>query len=90
MKLLNLCEIVCWPGASTIVIINNFILSVVTGATDGIGKAYAEALAKKGLSVVLISRTEEKLKTVATQIGKFLFPVSFNFIYFYLTKYNSI
>eukprot|EP00928_Gymnodinium_smaydae_P070411 TRINITY_DN54254_c0_g1_i1.p1 TRINITY_DN54254_c0_g1~~TRINITY_DN54254_c0_g1_i1.p1 ORF type:complete len:336 (-),score=99.95 TRINITY_DN54254_c0_g1_i1:146-1096(-) len=34
---------------------------VVTGATDGIGKAYAFELAKKGLNVLLISRTEEKL-----------------------------
>ena len=30
--------------------------AVVTGATDGIGKAYAKAIAKKGLNVVLISR----------------------------------
>jgi len=42
--------------------------AVVTGATDGIGKAYAKALAKKGLSVVLISRTEAKLKEVQAEI----------------------
>ncbi len=30
--------------------------AVVTGSTDGIGKAYAMALAKKGLNIVLISR----------------------------------
>ena len=35
---------------------------VITGATDGIGKAYAFILAKKGLSLVLISRTEAKLQ----------------------------
>jgi 17beta-estradiol 17-dehydrogenase / very-long-chain 3-oxoacyl-CoA reductase len=40
----------------------------VTGATDGIGKAYALALAKKGLSVVLISRTEAKLQEVKKEI----------------------
>lgn len=42
--------------------------AVVTGATDGIGKAYAMALAKKGMSVVLISRTEAKLKAVQQEI----------------------
>jgi len=38
--------------------------AIVTGATDGIGKAYAFELAKKGLSVLLMSRTEEKLQEV--------------------------
>lgn len=42
--------------------------AVVTGATDGIGKAYAKALAKKGLNVVIISRTQSKLDTVAKEI----------------------
>lgn len=42
--------------------------AVVTGATDGIGKAYAMALAKKGMSVVLISRTEAKLQEVQKEI----------------------
>jgi 17beta-estradiol 17-dehydrogenase / very-long-chain 3-oxoacyl-CoA reductase len=35
---------------------------------DGIGKAYAFALAKKGMSVVLISRTESKLQDVKKEI----------------------
>jgi 17beta-estradiol 17-dehydrogenase / very-long-chain 3-oxoacyl-CoA reductase len=44
--------------------------AVVTGATDGIGKAYAFALAKQGLNVVLISRTESKLRDVKEEIEK--------------------
>mmetsp|Transcript_14452 Transcript_14452/g.17568 ORF Transcript_14452/g.17568 Transcript_14452/m.17568 type:complete len:316 (+) Transcript_14452:53-1000(+) len=44
--------------------------AVVTGATDGIGKAYAKQLAKKGMSIVLISRTEAKLKDVKEEIEK--------------------
>uniref|UniRef100_A0A2K5PPS0 Inactive hydroxysteroid dehydrogenase-like protein 1 n=1 Tax=Cebus imitator TaxID=2715852 RepID=A0A2K5PPS0_CEBIM len=36
--------------------------AVVSGATDGIGKAYAEELASRGLSIILISRNEEKLQ----------------------------
>ncbi|KAM4675108.1 very-long-chain 3-oxoacyl-CoA reductase-like [Discoglossus pictus] len=42
--------------------------AVVTGATDGIGKGYAQELARRGLDIVLISRTAEKLKKVADEI----------------------
>jgi len=42
--------------------------AVVTGSTDGIGKAYAFELAKKGFDIVLISRTADKLKQVAKEI----------------------
>jgi len=44
--------------------------AVVTGATDGIGKAYALELAKLGMKVVLISRTQEKLDQIAKEIGE--------------------
>lgn len=44
--------------------------AVITGASDGIGRAYAEELAAKGLNVVLISRTLEKLQEVARDIEK--------------------
>ena len=47
--------------------------AVVTGATDGIGKAMAIELAKKGLNVVLISRTESKLKECMEEL-KAKFP----------------
>uniref|UniRef100_A0A8C3H841 Hydroxysteroid 17-beta dehydrogenase 3 n=1 Tax=Chrysemys picta bellii TaxID=8478 RepID=A0A8C3H841_CHRPI len=42
--------------------------AVVTGAGDGIGKAYSLELAKRGLNIVMISRTLEKLQKVATEI----------------------
>ncbi|CAN2390288.1 short chain dehydrogenase, partial [Pristimantis euphronides] len=42
--------------------------AVVTGATDGIGKAYAMELARRGFDVVLISRTLQKLQKVAEEI----------------------
>ncbi|XP_060537170.1 very-long-chain 3-oxoacyl-CoA reductase [Cylas formicarius] len=44
--------------------------AVVTGATDGIGKAFAQILAQEGLNVVLISRTQVKLDEVADLIAK--------------------
>lgn len=42
--------------------------AVVTGATDGIGKAYATEVARRGMNVVLISRSIEKLQAVAQEI----------------------
>uniref|UniRef100_D3ZPU3 Very-long-chain 3-oxoacyl-CoA reductase n=1 Tax=Rattus norvegicus TaxID=10116 RepID=D3ZPU3_RAT len=42
--------------------------AVVTGGTDGIGKSYAEELAKRGMKIVLISRSQDKLKEVSNNI----------------------
>ncbi|PAA70097.1 hypothetical protein BOX15_Mlig015389g2, partial [Macrostomum lignano] len=42
--------------------------AVVTGSTDGIGRAYARLLAKDGLNIVLISRSQEKLDDVAKEL----------------------
>uniref|UniRef100_A0A7N8XSZ1 Hydroxysteroid (17-beta) dehydrogenase 12b n=1 Tax=Mastacembelus armatus TaxID=205130 RepID=A0A7N8XSZ1_9TELE len=43
--------------------------AVVTGATDGIGKAYAEELARRGFAIVLISRSQERLDDVSKAIS---------------------
>ncbi|XP_032696387.1 testosterone 17-beta-dehydrogenase 3 isoform X1 [Lontra canadensis] len=42
--------------------------AVITGAGDGIGKAYSFELARRGLNVVLISRTLKKLQAAAAEI----------------------
>jgi len=42
--------------------------AIVTGCTDGIGKAIADEFAKKGLNLVLISRTQSKLSDQAKEI----------------------
>jgi len=42
--------------------------ALVTGSTDGIGKAYAFALAQKGLNIVLVSRSMHKLENVASEL----------------------
>jgi len=41
---------------------------VVTGCTDGIGRAYANEMAKDGLNVVLLSRSLDKLSAVSREI----------------------
>lgn len=49
------------------------LVTVVTGSTDGIGRAYAMELAKRGINIVLISRTHDKLTKVAAQIGDYYY-----------------
>jgi 17beta-estradiol 17-dehydrogenase / very-long-chain 3-oxoacyl-CoA reductase len=44
--------------------------AVVTGATDGIGKAVAMELAGRGFNIVLHGRNQEKLEAVQDQIQK--------------------
>lgn len=44
--------------------------AVVTGSTDGLGKAFAQALAAKGLDIVLVSRSLSKLESVASEIKR--------------------
>ena len=41
---------------------------LITGATDGIGRVTAEALAKKGARVVLVGRNPEKTRSVVSEI----------------------
>lgn len=44
-------------------------VAFITGAGRGIGEAIAIALAKEGVNVGLLARTEEALKSVAEEIG---------------------
>jgi NAD(P)-dependent dehydrogenase (short-subunit alcohol dehydrogenase family) len=44
-------------------------VAIVTGASDGIGKAAAYRFAAEGASVALVSRTASDLETVAAEIG---------------------
>ena len=45
--------------------------AVVTGASEGIGKGFALALAEKGFNLVIISRREDSLKPVAEKATTF-------------------
>jgi short-subunit dehydrogenase len=44
--------------------------AVVTGASQGIGAEFASELAGKGMNVVLVARSEEKLATLAEQLRR--------------------
>jgi NAD(P)-dependent dehydrogenase (short-subunit alcohol dehydrogenase family) len=43
-------------------------LAVITGASDGIGRAFALAYARSGAELVLVSRTREKLEAVKASV----------------------
>ena len=44
--------------------------ALVTGSTDGIGKAYSFALAKRNMNIILVSRTQSKLDSTASEISE--------------------
>ena len=44
--------------------------AIVTGASDGIGRAFAEALAARGLNVVLVARRRAALEATAADIAR--------------------
>lgn len=73
--------------ASFLVISHGLVSS--SSATDGIGKAYAFAFAKRGLNVVLISRSEAKLQEVQTEILKKYAAVSVKYIVCDYSKFDD-
>ena len=42
--------------------------ALITGATDGIGKGFAQVLAKQGFNIILSARNESKLQTVQKEL----------------------
>ena len=62
--------------------------AIVTGGSDGIGRGYALELAKRGLNICIISRTESKIKQVCEEIQKNYPSSSTDFICFNFSDGN--
>ncbi|WP_444903211.1 SDR family NAD(P)-dependent oxidoreductase [Microbulbifer sp. CnH-101-E] len=52
---------------------------LVTGASSGIGEAFAYECAKRGANLILVARSEDSLSNIATKINE-LYPVDTSFI----------
>jgi short-subunit dehydrogenase len=44
--------------------------TLITGASSGIGEAFARRLAREGENVLLVARTESKLETLCSEMGR--------------------
>jgi len=68
--------------------------AIITGASEGIGKAYAESLAKRGINVILMSRSAEPLQKLAVEIKEKYNvdarPYPFDFSTEDTTKYDTL
>ena len=60
--------------------------ALVTGASEGIGKAYAVDLAKSGYNVTLVSRSQEKLEKAEAELKQVNPQISTRVVPFDCTK----
>jgi short-subunit dehydrogenase len=44
--------------------------ALITGASSGIGEAFAHSLAARGMNLILVARSEDKLRALAQQLSE--------------------
>jgi short-subunit dehydrogenase len=50
--------------------VNGYKVALITGASSGIGETFAKALAAKDMDLVLVARSEDKLRALAKQLAE--------------------
>lgn len=63
--------------------------AIVTGSSDGIGLEYARQLAKRGFNLLLISRTESKLRKLQEELRE-KYSIDVSFLYLILSSNNVL
>ena len=53
---------------------------IILGATEGVGKAFCERLAKEGMNVVMVGRREEKLKETTVRNVKTTYEIDYKVV----------
>ncbi|KAH8583750.1 oxidoreductase [Cryptosporidium sp. chipmunk genotype I] len=63
--------------------------AIITGASDGIGKAMAKEMAEEDLNLILIGRNEEKLRSVVDELLSLKKPDSRQEIRYYVMDFTN-
>jgi len=89
-KVLNVYVLYNFTGSKLSKFKDSGSWAVVTGASDGIGRSFAEQLSEKGFNIVLLSRTKANLEEVAKNLKTETKIIPINFSTATEKDYNNV